>query len=101
MRDGEKSAGAAAAARDTADVDAREGMFKVGRDGDPLDGFAGELFSQDAPQLLAEIFARQLTSAADKLDADNFHAFRFYAPKSLHRQSHAAVGLVRDGSTRR
>ena len=47
MRDGEKGAGVAAAARDTADVDARERMLKIGRDGDPFDGFAGEMFGQD------------------------------------------------------
>ena len=72
-------------------------MLEVCGDGDPVQCLIRKLYCQDAPELLAEFFARELFGAAHKLNADDLHALGLYAAKPLDCQSHATVRLVGDG----
>src|SRR5258708_35786289 len=86
-----------AAMKDSAGVDFGERVLQVLRHADFFERLVGELFGEDAAQLLAIAFAREVARAGGALEADDFHALWLGAAEALDSEGEPGVGAVGDG----
>ncbi len=83
--------------KDSAGVDFGERVLQVLRHADFFERLVGELFGEDAAQLLAIAFAREVARAGGALEADDFHALWLGAAEALDSEGEAVLGIVGDG----
>src|SRR5258705_2161723 len=83
-----------AAMKDSAGVDFGERVLQVLRHADFFERLVGELFGEDAAQLLAIAFAREVARAGSVHEADDFHALWLGAAEALDSEREAVPGDV-------
>src|SRR5258706_7478781 len=83
-----------AAMKDSAGVDFGERVLQVLRHADFFERLVGELFGEDAAQLLAIAFAREVARTGGALEADDFHALWLGAAEALDSEGEAVLGIV-------
>src|SRR5260370_27685670 len=86
-----------AAMKDSAGVDFGERVLQVLRHADFFERLVGELFGEDAAQLLAITFAREVARAGGVHEADDFHALWLGAAEALDSEGEAGLGIVGGG----
>jgi hypothetical protein len=85
------------AAKKAADVVTGNGVFEIGRGGQRLDRFVGELPRQEMAEAIAKSFARRIALGAFELEANKFEAVGLGAAESLDGKREALVGMIGDG----
>src|SRR5258708_5723738 len=87
-----------AAMKDSAGVDFGKRGLQVLRHADFFERLVGELFGEDAAQLLAIAFSGEVARAGGALEADDFHALWLGAAEALDGEGEAVLGIVGDGN---
>ncbi len=83
--------------KDSAGVDFGERVLQVLRHADFFERLVGELFGEDAAQLLAIAFSGEVARAGGALEADDFHALWLGTAEALDSEGEAVLGIVGDG----